>query len=40
MGVLSIGVRNSFFEKVTLNIKPEGEPTLSIFPKHFSTNFF
>lgn len=34
MGVLRIGIRSSSFEKVTFNIKPEADPTLSIFQKH------
>lgn len=35
MGVLRTGVRNSFFEKVTLNIKPEGGAHPEHFPKAF-----
>ena len=33
MSVLRIGIRNSFFEKVTFNIKSEGEPHSEQFPK-------
>lgn len=35
MHILKTGISNSYFEKVTFNIKPEVEPTPSIFQTDF-----